>query len=370
MSALDSFLSRDSTGTIDDDSSTDGSLDEHHIKANTSSLDMLLELSYSSGNVNASQSAELHLNGTSSSFEADRLPLLVDTSYPPDAIQEKILCQEKDESKTPKTGNISNHMDFSEECSSYRKEMEFINDFLNSHHERRIGIDGDGNEIIATDVSMDIDDYVSYMQVNAACPNAIRHSFLYCLRHNDLSLCDRILRDIGIEYILRHCLMYDGAFTARSESEKNKPTVQNSRANMFWLAAFHGSADVLELLIEECWVFFVEQETGGMIEPSKEVEQRADDNICTLLNKDVSVYDCTPLFIAAAQNNAAVIRVFLKYKVDPNHENTKGTTAAIVAASRNNLWALEALGECDNIDFNHKNMHGISGELKMSHSKN
>lgn len=356
---FDSYPSHDFTVTIDDSSTEGESIDEHHLKANTSSLSMLLELSHSGGSFHTSQEADLD----SSSFEIDH-PLHVDTGYqdPPDAIKQKILDQDNDESKTPKSGNI-NKFYISDECSSYRIEMNAIDGFLKSHHETRIGMNDDGDETIATDVSMDIEDYVSYMQINAACPNAIRHSFLYCLRNNDLNLCDRILRDIGIEYVLRHCLLYDGVFTTRSESEKNKPTIQTSCANMFWLAAFHGSADVLEMMIEECWMFFVEQETGGTIESSKEVEQRADDNICLLLNKDVSVYDCTPLFIAAAQNHAAVIRVFLKFNVDPNEENKKGTTAAIVAASRDNLSALEALGENDDIDFNKENVHGISALL-------
>ena len=379
-------------------SSTDDESDDEHLAINASSLDMLLELSYtesfhtnhaadaidqfgipSADNLNFSSSFEM-LSTKRQPLEAETENTrtnnkvrfaanvdvgidVVDVDVDDDKLYDGIKHMSKimNEDASIQQG-IKAAFDDNGEFDNYREEMDTINGFLESHHGTRIGTNADGQETIATDVSMETEDYVAYMETNAACPNAIRSSFLYCLRKNDLNLTDRILRDVGIEYVLRHCLLYDGIFTANSESEKTEATIQKSCANMFWLTAFYGSADVLEMIIEECWAYFVEE--AAAIEPlEEELKRKADDYICLLLNKDVAEYGCPPLFIAAAQNHAAVIKVFLKYRVDPNESNSKGVTAAIVAASRDNIEALEALSTAEHINFHQETDTGISALL-------
>jgi len=241
------------------------------------------------------------------------------------------------------------------EASEYGQELKALQEFLERYNKNRSS--SNDEEVMKTN------DYVSYMETNASSPNAVRSTFLFCLRTNDTHLADRLLRDIGIEYIIRHCLVYDGIFTTRKDADSvDGLSTQTSCTNMFWLCSFYGSADVLEILIEECWIFFVEKETGGAVEPCKEVQDRADNALALLLNNDVESYGCTPLFIAAAQDHAAVIKVLLKHKVDPNTANEVGTTAASVAASRDNLSVLEALGEAKDadVDFNQANKDGIT----------
>ena len=337
-------------GMYSDSSSEEGSDCYEHQPQNVSSLGMLLELSYSGLPETSRDEIDSPVE------ELQSIQVKVETAISSDQEEE---CKEID--ATPKIANTRTVNDCGSECE-YNEEMKVINEFLRKHNEKRTVCNDHGDESIGTHVTMDTEDYIMYMQTNASSPNAIRSTFLHCLRENDVDLADRILRDIGIEYILRHCLLYDGIFTAQSESEENDPTTttRTSSANMFWLAAFYGSADVLDLIIEECWVYFIEEETGGDIEPSEEVKKRATGFLSVLLNKNVSVYGCTPLFIAAAQNHANVVAVLLNYSVDQNEENGNGTTAAIAAASRNNLKALEALGNSKATDFNKANKNGTT----------
>lgn len=239
--------------------------------------------------------------------------------------------------------------------SEYGDDLKVIEHFLSSHSNFRTHSECD--EMDTTE------DYVLYMETNASSPNAVRHTFLYALRTNDIDLVDTLLRDIGIEYILRHCMVFDGYFVSNpkdSHSDKDGKTTQIACTNIFWLAAFFGSARVLELIVEECWVLFVSKETGGFIEPCEEVKERTNEAIVSLLNKDTISYGCSTLFIAAAQNNASVIKLLLDYKVDPNEANGVGSTAAIVASSMDNLAALEVLGASDHVDFNKANKKGLT----------
>ena len=248
------------------------------------------------------------------------------------------------------------------DINEYSEELKAIQAFLENYNESR-SLENDQDE-------MNTNDYVSYMETNASSPNAVRNTFLYCLRTNDAHLADRLLRDIGIEYIIRHCMVYDGIFTTRhdAKSADDDLTRQTSCTNMFWLCSFYGSSDVMKMLIEECWIFFVEEETGGVVEPCQEVEDRADLAMSSLLNDDVESYGCTPLFIAAAQNHASIINVLLEHKVNPDAVNGVGSTAAIVAASMDNLSALEALGETKSVvvDFNKANRDDITPLLAAS----
>mmetsp|Transcript_19589 Transcript_19589/g.29668 ORF Transcript_19589/g.29668 Transcript_19589/m.29668 type:complete len:796 (+) Transcript_19589:57-2444(+) len=321
----------------------------------------------------------------------------------------------------------------------FNSEMATVEAFLNLRHKKRIqhdrgakdnSDDGVVNTVVDVDVDVDVvgaksyddeelpsaemkmeseakmdaEDYGTYMQLNGASPHAIRQTFLYCIRTDDVGLAHYLLRDVGIEYILRHCLLYDGVFsteTARrpfikeengvnsssrsvgshttvkssstsnaststhtkasipinkSEKEEKEDTSNNlaSSANLFWLAALHGSVGVLDMVMEECVIYFVMAYCGEVGEASEETLELAKADLASILNEKVTVENCTPLYAAAAKNHASVISKLLRYGANPNGSNhhPDGISPAIIAASKNNVSALQALGENEDIDFN------------------
>ena len=339
---LSIFTSGDSSLEEDEDSD-----DEYRLRdTNCSSLGMFLE--------SADTSAMERPITIGKKVGAENVNLIHNGMLKVDAKQ---TSKESDHDipKNIHTGAKNQHRLSDSEVNKYDQELKAIQEFLERYNKNRSS--SNDEEVMNTN------DYVSYMETNASSPNAVRNTFLSCLQTNDAHLANRLLRDIGIEYIIRHCLVYDGIFTTRKVADSvDGLSTQTSCTNMFWLCSFFGSADVLEIMIEECWIFFVEQETGGAIEPCKEVQDRADNALALLLNYDVESYGCTPLFIAAAQDHASVIKVLLKHKVDPNAANGIGTTAASIAASMDNLAVLEALGEAKDadVDFNQANEDGIT----------
>ncbi len=261
--------------------------------------------------------------------------------------------------KTPKNNNLGFWDDAEMTFTSFEEEMVALESFLNCHHKKRLSSRSSSSQKeVRKDVEIDTEDYVNYMRLNSSSSNAIRQTFLYCLRTDDIKLADLLLRDVGIEFILRHCMLYDGVFNDGSSSStpdlsgstatENRKT---STANLFWLAALHGADGVLNMIAEQCLVYFIEAYTGGC-EESEEVVEKAKDDFATILNNNVSVSDCLPLYVAAAKNHASVIRTLLKFGTNPNDTCQGKKSAAIIAASNNNLLALQALGESEKIDFN------------------
>ncbi len=275
-------------------------------------------------------------------------------------------------------------------------------------------------------------DHQLYYYTNSANPIAIKQTFLYCIQMDDVVLLKQLLRDIGIEYLLRHCVQYHGLleenthFLSSSPKSKSKSKLsslpsksklgsehlnatenipERSSANIFWLAALHGSAKVLEILLRVTWIHFaemyemnqyqlddnIEAKDDGVVNdtdngthdgndnngPKQEeedsqankednpeiIEQSSKNEIRKYLNESALSYGTSPMYVAAAQNHKDVILVLLKYGVDPNratNESLGGTTPAIIAASRNHTDALKGLSKSDDIDFNKANHHKIT----------
>ena len=307
-----------------------------------------------------------------------------------------------------------------------------------------------------------LEDHRLYYSINAANPVAMRQTFLYCIQTNDTDLTRTILRDVGIAYLLRNCMLHAGLFyetleymdrrvsilgssssattsamgtstsmrttikaTGRSTSpgksapgSPSKDRNNNSKrvANIFWLAAFYGSAEVLELILQETWVHFAEtalnnelqqrqhrkkmlkliqqqqqlqlqqekekqeqdleekeqqskQASEQQYEPPQEeeinyklIEQNAKKELSKILNESASSYGITPLFIAVTMNHKHIISILLQYDgVDPNKANNeRGTTPAIIASYRGNTDALEGLAECPLTNFNQANERKVT----------
>lgn len=270
---------------------------------------------------------------------------------------------------------------FMEQENGYEEEMKRIEEFIEKHHASR-------KDMVADHVESDdalVNDYQNFITANAASPNAIYATTTYAIQTDDMELLDILLRDIGIEYILRHCYMMDGSFL-ENEGNKNKTDF-----NMFWVASYFGSAKVLQLLAEECLVYFEEKSIEKMTELRNDdnvehdendeinVMKEARDALATILDKPTSKWDSTSLYIAVVQNHPEVIRALLQYGVDANRMNKEGYTPAIIASSLNNTEALIALGESNIVDLNlsnHKCMnpvltastHGHVEVLKILHN--
>lgn len=253
------------------------------------------------------------------------------------------------------SSSLSDTGSFSGIDDGYEEEMKRIEEFINNHHASRMDL-GQDNDAVR---SVAVNDYQNFVTANAASPNAIYATTTYCLQTNDVSLLDVLLRDIGIEYILRHCYYMSGSFLD-DEADQN-----NSDFNMFWVCSYFGSAEVLKLLAEECLAWFsVKNRESRMnhsgIGDSKDADdsdamEKAKNALVTIMDKPTQKWDSTPLYIAVVQNHPEVISVLLEYGVDANRMNKEGNTPAIIAASLNNTEALVALAsseESNRVDFN------------------
>ncbi len=383
-----------------------------------------------------------------------------------------ILHVSNRDSNSNNHNNHNSHYDNNEENLAHDEQMKAIEKYLHHHHEvlqsqsksNSKAKEGSGTKIL--------EDHRLYYYTNSASATAVKRTFLYCIQTDDIDLAERLLRDVGVEYLLRHCVLYnhgvldeqinlnDGYSSNKNKNCSNSNSSISSRtnvgsksrsnnnnniekrpgliktcskavsnrregpANIFWLAALHGSARVLELTIEATWVHFAEMSfsflnqisadgdssnqamnrtcdesagsginttqtqdekhdgdgnIGGVIENIEQmegdcslsiidykklmVEGRAKKELAKILNESAPSYGTTPLYAAAAKNHRNVISLLLQYGADPNKPSTDNkaittttATPAIIAASRNNTEALEALAESSKTDFNQENV--------------
>ena len=164
--------------------------------------------------------------------------------------------------------------------------------------------------------------YPSYLRAHSARPNAVNRTICEAVRRDIAPLMCRILGDVGIEYIMRHCMFSpeDGDIAAGR--------------TLFWTAAFHDSGRVLNLLAEACQEHLVRKCNGN-----QERARKAFLRLLTLETKAGS----SPLHIAAARNSGDATSTLLALGVNPNSTNSRGATAAAVAASRDAVSVLRAL---------------------------
>lgn len=243
-------------------------------------------------------------------------------------------------------------------CTEFEQENEKINHFLKQHDEYR--------KSNYRDISESIADKNAFMSVNASSPYAIRQTFLYAIEKNDTELIDRILRDMGIAYLLQHCLIYDGLFQIENLPVSVESKNDRSAANIYWLAALNGSAEVLDMLAEETLWYFVHEGCSGSDE-SDEIVERCKHDLSLLLSQDAVCYGLSPLFVASLFDHASVIRVLLKYGIDPNETNQYGDTAALLASRKDCVNVIRALAQDDRTDFNITNRDDISPFLAACH---
>jgi ankyrin repeat protein len=282
-------------------------------------------------------------------------------------------------------GGRHNKYNDADSGSKCEEDLEAIQHFLSHHHEMRLHSTKKAATATSVAVSnnlfecdpIELEDYRLYYRTNAANPMAMKQSFLYCIQTNDVILTNTIIRDVGIEHLLRHCMIYSGLYSDTAAKTTATTAIENEQkdANIFWLAAYYGSAQVLDLILETIWVHFAEIDMQSNYYPKDNVggddnidnddddidyqyvEKKAKEKVTHMLRESALSYDMSPLFIAAKENHKDVIALLLKYGVDPNEPNVKrkGTTPSIIAACENNTDALTALAESELTDFNRRN---------------
>ncbi len=304
--------------------------------------------------------------------------------------------------------NISNDPNSNQE-QELEQDMKTIESYLKHHHNMRQTEDKNRDDhSIFTCNPIKLEDHRLYYHTNFANPIAMKQTFLYCLQTDDVDLTKDILRDVGVEYLMRHCMLYHGfcdesvavAFNGAMDRQLSSlsslnnfdnPNNQNNKmdsldqngsaidtsANMFWLASLYGSAQVLDIILEATWVHLAESHVNiNDVKYQQEheidyeqIELNSKNELTKILNESsTSCYGITPLSIAAAKNHKDVILTLLKYGVDPNQANESfGTTPALIAAARNNTEALEGL-TTSITDFNKKNDRDITPLLAACRS--
>jgi ankyrin repeat protein len=235
-------------------------------------------------------------------------------------------------------------------CSEFDQENQRVTDFLKQRDEY-LALHSNTN-------SASFADQVAYMSL-ASSPYALHQVFFHGIIRNDIDLVDRILRDMGISYLLQNALTYNGVFTLESCIAGLGKNKDSSPANIFWLAALNGSAEVLDMLTEETLCFLVSEGSMGY-EPTPELVEKCKHDLATLLSEQTSSHGFTPLIIASSENHASVIQVLFKYGVDPNYTNREQNSAALLASSKDCVEALRALAEHENSDFDLANKDGVT----------
>jgi len=270
-----------------------------------------------------------------------------------------------------------------------RENITASNSFLKVHRYLRLEIKDKGMEDM-----FDAKDYERYLIANSASPNAIQASLLYCIQNDDVDLVDTLLRDVGIEYLLRHCYLMtmheledNSTYDVNENSLKSNNNVQETNINIYWLACYYGSAQVLDIIAQDTLAYFLENDTDhvsivfdntfneqvdtcGMEIEFGNALSRAKDTLTNLLEKPVTELQNTPLYTASERDNGDVICVLLKYGANPNTPNKYGNTPALIASSLNNVQALQALDKSDIVDWNKENEKGMVPVLAASQCGN
>mmetsp|Transcript_17544 Transcript_17544/g.20927 ORF Transcript_17544/g.20927 Transcript_17544/m.20927 type:complete len:650 (-) Transcript_17544:150-2099(-) len=258
---------------------------------------------------------------------------------------------------------------------------------LNMEEEGNTNVAGMGGIVEAKD-------YERYLIANSASPNAIRESLLFCLKNDDVNLADTLLRDVGIEYLLRHCYltaMPDIDDASLYDTDDDHSLMSDHRvqeANIYWLACFYGSAQVLDMLCQCTLAYFLENDAnyvGIVFNDSIAIEHtdtrrneivmdnamtRAKSMLTDLLEKPVTLSHNTPLYTASERNNGDVISVLLKHYADPNTPNRRGNTPALIASTLNNVQALQGLEKSNLVDWGKENKKGMVPVMAASQCGN
>jgi len=285
-------------------------------------------------------------------------------NIPPNSYDDTIPCNEKESSHEDKDIKLT-RSDYPE-IDDNIKATEI---FLQIHHDATL---------VATSDKIDIKDYERYLIANSASPNAIYASLLYCLKNDDVQLADTLLRDVGIEYILRHCYLMDFSdLNDFDESDKERNFFTHD-VNMFWLASFNGSAQVLDILAEDAVAYFLQNDTDEVVNTvidDAAIDQRstcgmeivmgdaitrAKAMVTDLLDKPETTLGNSPLYTASERNNGDVISVLIKYGANPNTLNKRGNTPALIACTLNNIKAVQALEKSYSVDWNLGNEKGMN----------
>lgn len=248
--------------------------------------------------------------------------------------------------------------------------------------------------------------YPLYLRMHSASPNRINRSVLNAVKHDNFGLLKQLLADVGIAYVLRHCMFlaedrideqprnrFNTVVTATSSGtieeedeeiegggdvcEDNPASVhsldsQSGRQppapavspnivivgrTLFFLASFHGAHRSMRILADACLKHFSQRYNGDQIEAKRA--------LIYLLNAPTQNGGLA-LLMAAYCNHGATVSVLLEYGVDPNLTNVHGATAAIAAASQNSTDALRALGNHPATDFNLQDNGGTSPVLALA----
>lgn len=234
--------------------------------------------------------------------------------------------------------------------SEFDQENQRVMDFFKQRDEY-LALDSKPN-------SASITDQIAYMSL-ASSPYALHQVFLHGIMRNEIDLVDKILRDMGIAYLLQNTLTYNGVFTLESCIAGLGRNKDSSPANIFWLAALNGSAEVLDMLAEETLCFLVAEGSMGY-EPTEEIVKKCKHDLTTLLSEQTSSHEFTPLMIASCENHVSVIQVLFKYGVDPNYTNKEHNSAVLLASSKDCIEALQALAEHEKSDLDLANQDGLT----------
>jgi len=276
------------------------------------------------------------------------------------------------------------------------KNIKATNTFLERHS--YLNMEEKGNTSAAgTDGAFEAKDYERYLIANSASPNAIQESLLFCLKNDDVNLADTLLRDVGIEYLLRHTHCYltampdidDANLNDTDDEHSSRSNHRGQEANIYWLACFYGSAQVLDIISQDTLAHFLENDTSNYVDIDVDdsipiyhtVTRRTEivmDNamiraksmLTNLLEKPVTSSHNTPLYTASERNNGDVISVLLKHGADPNTPNRRGNTPALIASTLNNVQALQALEKSNLVDWGKENKKGMVPVMAASQCGN
>lgn len=200
-------------------------------------------------------------------------------------------------------------------------------------------------------------------------PKTIGTIFRYACRSDSVYLTDRLLRDFGMEYLLRHCpvLDMDRVNEVLSSQRDAHSHIENASpvTRMFWAVALHGSFQVLNLLAEEYLAFVVEQclphhqKPMRTFQDAKTLAQKAKQLLAHELNQSITVKNSTLVSIATLQNEHGVLSTLLNHGASPLLTNSQGESPLFQAIEKNNVEALQVLGTCPDLDWNMVNREGV-----------
>ena len=286
--------------------------------------------------------------------------------YPP-IINIPSIDNDRGEPQTSSSPEIKNNENFKPSiCVEENQEGESaVKIFLKKHHSLRLNLDKSGpSNPAGYHLKVACDEYVGYLETHEASPNAVRSSFLYCVRTDDDILMVQLLRDVGIAHLMRNCFLIDGVeFNVDTKKEEGGNVPQR---NAFWMACYYGSNKILDIIVKECIAFFYEKslnQTAQISLQQKKIElDQAKKNVTDILHEPSSD-GSTPMLISSCRGHATAVSILLSYGVNPKMANEFGDTPPILAALHNHVQVLEILGQSLDVDFNKSNNLGMNPAL-------